>query len=375
MTGLADTLSSVRLLPVLLLVFPLASSAFGQGTADDHDKYGFPITFDAEVITLTDLVRAQGLDDITQIGRVDKARDILLMEKLTERVGELYGLTVENRDIDDWIEKQILSFASEAEFYEDLLQQGLTLETFREETKRKVLAQRLDSLIQRGFLPQGQRLLPWASQPTPNEIRIAFERDPERRAAGTRVIWNELRLDVSPKKRESIYSARILNPKLTDADLELKVIEAIKPILKTAKDGLAAGKTLEQIAKTLGLKVVRRGIEIGDKQTESPLLRFLEASEPGAQSEFIDIGKGRFLLARVEKLDRSAAVTLNDPRVVDAYRQRIATLKQKKAQFMLRLRALDKSIVRPERVRKELRKLLMTELGAAHSELRKLGLH
>jgi hypothetical protein len=359
----------------LSLVLLLSSIAFGQSGNDDHDKYGFPITFDSEVITLTDLVRAQGLDDITQIGRVGQARDTLLMEKLTERVGELYGLTVENRDIEDWIKKQILTFDSEAEFYEDLMQQGLTLETFREETKRKVLAQRLDSLVQRGFLPQGQRLLPWDPQPTPKEIRIAFVNDSSRGAAGTRVIWHELRVEISQKKRQSIYSARIINPDLSDADLELKVTEALAPILKSAREGLAAGKTLEQVAKTLNLNVTRKGLEIANEPSESPLLRFLQKAESGAQSELIDIGKGRFLVARVEQLDRSTSVTLNDPRVVESYRQRIAELKQKKANFTLRVRALDKSIVRPERVRKQLRKLLMTELGAAHAELRKLGLH
>ena len=105
-------------------------------------------------------------------------------------MGELYGLTVEDRDVNDWIREQMLNFDSEAEFYEDLLQQGLTLETYREETKRKVLRGRLDQLIRGGFLPQGQRLLPWDPQPSPREIVVAFENDQLRQAAGARVQWS-----------------------------------------------------------------------------------------------------------------------------------------------------------------------------------------
>ena len=50
-------------------------------------------------------------------------------------------------------------------------------------------------------------------------------------------------------------------------------------------------------------------------------------------------------------------------------------LKQAKAEFRLRLRALDKSIVEPERVREGLRKLLLDQLGSAHGKLLALGLH
>ena len=63
-----------RQLPLVALALLLVpAAAVAQDVPDDHDKYGFPITFDTEVLTLTDLVRAQGLDRVEQIGRIGTA--------------------------------------------------------------------------------------------------------------------------------------------------------------------------------------------------------------------------------------------------------------------------------------------------------------
>ena len=48
--------------------------------SDDHDKYGFPITFDAEVITLNDLVRSANVDSLEQLLTREDAIDYVILE-------------------------------------------------------------------------------------------------------------------------------------------------------------------------------------------------------------------------------------------------------------------------------------------------------
>ena len=86
-------------------------------------------------------------------------------------------------------------------------------------------------------------------------------------------------------------------------------------------------------------------------------------------------GPPGWVVLHVLQVSRPGDLTLDDPKVVNAYRQRIGELKQRKAEYTLRLRALDETDLRPERVRTELRELILTTLKQARRELRKLGLH
>ena len=47
-----------------LILFALLAGA----QEDDYDEFGFPITFDADVITLNDVVRSAGVDSVEAIG-------------------------------------------------------------------------------------------------------------------------------------------------------------------------------------------------------------------------------------------------------------------------------------------------------------------
>ncbi|MHC4847744.1 MAG: hypothetical protein ACYTEG_04740 [Planctomycetota bacterium] len=359
----------------LLFVVSLAGAQDYKPRGDDHDKYGFPITLDAEVITLNDLVRDSNVDSIQELGNIGSARDQMLMDKLTEKVGELYGLEVEERAVSDVIERQIAAYPSEAEFYDSLAQKGQTLELYRQDIKRQVLAYRLDSLIKGGFLQQGQRLLPWDPNPSPREVKIAFDNDPARVAAGSLVKWREIAVSLTAKERKKVHGKRMLNPDLTDEDLQKEENAILEPRVAQARAALKAKKSLDEIAKELGATVLEKGGEIDSEPTKSERLTFLQKAKKGEQSGLLSVGEARFAILQIVDVRRPDQMTLNNPKVVEGYRARVAQLKQSKANFTLRLRALEKSIIRPERVRQQLRDLLLTSLRQSHPELRVLGLH
>jgi len=371
----ADTLCAVRWMPLLLLLIAPAAAQETDRAADDHDKYGFPLRFDAEVITLNDLVRGAGLDSVEQMGNIANERDKLLMEKLTEKVGQLYGLEVEDRDVNDWIERQIANFPSEAEFYDSLAQKGQTLEIYRQEVKRQVLSLRLGQLIEQGFVPQGRRLLPWDPNPSPREVKIAFRNDPKRRAAGAQVLWSEVTVSLTDKERKKIYAKRMLDPDISDEDLRKEEAAILEPRLAQARAALEAGKTVAELGAELELEVLEKAMEIDSEPQASPLVAFLQSAKEGDQSGLLDIGQARFLVVRVKEISRPDQLSLNNPAVVEHYRSRIAALKQEKATAILRLRALDKSSIEPPRVRVQLRELVLANLRQAHRELRSLGIH
>jgi hypothetical protein len=359
----------------LLLAVSLAGAQENRAPRDDHDKYGFPITFDAEVITLNDLVRDSGVESVEELGNIANVRNQMLMDKLTEKVGELYGLKIEERDVSDFVEKQIAGFPSEAEFYDSLAQKGQTLELYRQEVKRQVLAFRLNSLIQQGFIPQGRRLLPWDPTPSPREVRIAFENDPLRRDAGSLVQWREVVVSLTKAERKKVFAKRMTNPDLTDEDLQKEQDAILEPRLAAARKDLEAKKSLEEIAASVQAEVLTKADEIDGAPTKSPRITFLQKAKKGDRSGLLPLGKARYAVLEIVEVKRPEHQTLNNPLVVRAYRERVSQLKQAKANFTLRLRALEKSLIRPERVRRQLRDFLLTSLRQVHRELRVLGLH
>jgi len=371
----ADTLGAVRIAALLLLA-ALAVAQDAPEREDDHDKFGFPIRFDADVITIHDLVRSAGVDSVEQLGNVAGGRDKLLIEKLNEKVGELYGLQVEPREVSDWLEREVARFDSEAEFYEQLAQQGQTLELHRLDIRRRILAFRLQSLIANGFVTEGRRLLPWDPRPSPQEIRIAFDHEADaRRAAGSRIRWEEVSVSLTAEERKKIFAQRLFNPDLTEEELESQVQALLKPRLEKARAALKAGKSIREVAEALSVPVEERTGVREDLPDESPITGFLKTAERGQQSDLIELPQSRFLIVRLTGIQSSGSRTLADPTVVEEYFGRIAAHKQEKARAILQLRALDKTAVTPPRVREELRELLLTNLRQAHRELRQLGIH
>jgi hypothetical protein len=167
----------------------------------------------------------------------------------------------------------------------------------------------------------------------------------------------------------------MLNPDLTDEDLQKEENAILEPRVAQARAALKAKKSLDEIAKELGATVLEKGGEIDSEPTKSERLTFLQKAKKGEQSGLLSVGEARFAILQIVDVRRPDQMTLNNPKVVEGYRARVAQLKQSKANFTLRLRALEKSIIRPERVRQQLRDLLLTSLRQSHRELRVLGLH
>jgi len=357
-----------------LLLFVSVAGA-QESPEDDHDKYGFPMRFDAEVITLNDLLRSLDRESVRQIGNVVVERNAILVQKLDEKVGALYGLEVEDREIGDHIERQIAKHDSEAEFYEYLAQQGLTLERFREDVRRKILDYRLQQLIRGGYVAQGKRLLPWDPNPSPREVKVAFENDPARQTAGKRVRWADVTVSLTEEERKKIAMKRFRDPDMTDEQVSEERAALLEPRLEKARELLAAGKGVAEIGEALGLPVLEREAEVDGEGGGSALRAFLRTAEEGQRSGLLKIREGAYIVVEVRGISRADQLTLNDPQVVNAYFARIAQAKQMKARSILRLRALDKSSVRPRRVREDLRELILTDLRAAQRKLRTLGLH
>lgn len=359
-----------------LFVALFSSICLAQGSSDDHDEYGFPITFDAQIITRNVVMRDVGLESEEDVGGSFKnLRDAYLMQRLYEKVGELYGIEIDEREILDYEQREMARFKSEAGYFDYLLQKGLTPEANRQKLRKDVLQAYLGQLFRNGFISRGQRLLPWDPNPTPREIKIAYENDPERRAAGSKLRWRELLIDIPAAERRKAAAARIINPNLTDADIEAKIRAKVEPLANKAREMLKAGKSIDEIGKAIKIEVKLVDQEISNEPSEEPRLAFLQKAKAGDSSGLIELARARWSLIIVEAVNRPSDVTLADPNVVKYYLKMVGTLKQDKAQYLLRLRALEKTDIRPARVKRDLRKLCLDRLRQAQRRLRALGLH
>jgi hypothetical protein len=360
----------VRILAGLILLALLAGAQ-----DDDYDEFGFPITFDADIITLNDVVRSAGVDSAEAIGSMRNERDKFLMERLLDKVADLFGIEITVRQIDDWMAQEIARFDSEAEFYDSLLQEGLTLELKKDEIRRRLLDYYMQQLFRFGFIDRGQKLLPWDPQATPEEIRIAFQSDPARKNQGIAVRWQELVIDISKQERARINLKRAMDPDITQEAVEKEIREKVEPLTIQVRELLNEGKSLELIAAELKLEFATREDRLPQEPSKLEATRFLQTAEAGATSEALGLPRSRWVVLHVLEIVRPGDQNLSDPNVVNAYRQRIGVLKQRWAEYTLRLRALDESDLRPERVRTELRELILTTLKQVRRELRTLGLH
>jgi len=366
----------VRILALLALLALLAVAQDAKDAKDDHDEFGFPITFDADVITRNDVVRSAGAESEEALGSMRNERDKFLMERLLEKVGELYGIEISHRQIDDLMAREIARYDSEAEFYESLLQEGLTLELKKDDFRRLILESELHQLFRAGFIQGGQKLLPWDPQATPREIKIAYQNDPQRQNQGVSVEWNDLLIDISKKERAKINLKRAMDPDIAQQTIDKEIRERVEPVLAKVKELLKAGKSLEEIAGELKLVFEKqKSRSLPQEPSEQAALRFLQTGEAGKTSEPIALPHSQWVVLHILKIVRPSDHDLSDPRVVNHYRQMIGGLKQRKAEYTLRLRALDKAEIRPERVRSELRKRLLSTLRQARRDLRALGIH
>jgi len=356
-----------------LVLLSLALVSLAQDR--EHDELGFPITFNNDRVTRNDVVRSVGgAQTAVAPGTIQSERDRILMTRLTERIGQLWGIEVLQLELDGRIRLQVERLGGEAKFYDWLRQRGETLAQYEERLRLGMLNMNIEYLIRNGMTPPpGRRLLPWNIKPTPEELRIAFRFDAERRSLrqGTRVRRLLLHIELEGKRKSQIV---IKNPQGWR-----KLIAAETSALAQQVHGqLKAGKDIFEVAQELGIGKAKQRAEVWTKlprKVRDPVVKFCKEGEPMSFSDPIEQPGPAYVIVylfeRQEQKDRG----LGDAGVHDDYFEKITSLRHTRVLANMRLRALEKSLVRPRFVQQQFRRILLAELQAAVEGLRELGLN
>ncbi|MHC4491081.1 MAG: hypothetical protein ACYTDU_05615, partial [Planctomycetota bacterium] len=116
-------------------------------------------------------------------------------------------------------------------------------------------------------------------------------------------------------------------------------------------------------------------IEVPRQPSEDPVERFLQTAEVNEVSDALPRPGGGYRIVGLLARERPEERSVKDPDVSKAYAARIQRLRAVKWQAHMHIQALDRSTVRPERVRESMREELLAELRDAEGRLRALGLH
>ena len=365
----------MRALVVALLPAAAAIAQPGPAPAPAHDALGFPITFNDEIITESDVRRSLGLPD-AEVPPITlrNERNRLLQRKLAERVGADLGIKVEDFEVAEAFRRTVDIEGGEAKFYDVLAQQGRTLERWRLDVRQQILEDKLRYMFQTGISVDQRTPLPWRIRPTPREIRIAYDRDPSRLEAGLRVRRLEVVVDLD--QRERVQLAMNSGGSLTQEQLAEQVEEILKPRVAQVVAELKQ-RPFPEVAKERGVDVDAeraKWYEIPRSETPNPAERFLQqAKKETFSAPLRQPGGGYRILYLIDRQDPGRKPP-TDPQVAEDYDARIRALRAQKWEALLRLKALDESLVRPERVREELRVDLVGSLKDADDRLRALGL-
>ncbi len=371
----------LKLVPALLL---LQAGLQAQDTGGDlgHDALGFPITFNDEIITRTDALRALGNIRPETVGNPKQVRDDVILRKLRERAAALAGIVVTKQDINDEIKRQVDKLGGDAAYYQWLEQNGLTVEGHRHELATLLLVQRLNGEYLRHGFTRDRKLLPFELAPTPQQVRTAYEHDRERWVGKSRVLAHELRIELSRKENSDL--ARRAAQKEDPFEWAVKERQRIvKERLDRVLGALASGKSFDEAAAAAG-KEVRKAegwVNMAAQDEDSPQGKFLSKAKAGEYSEPIRSGGDGYRLLYVEKRETGVTRGLDDLEVWQWYAGSnrslgvIRDLRGQKAFAWILLDALDRTTIEPKRVRTETRKKLAAELAGAEERLRALGLH
>ncbi len=363
-----------------LVVVPLLSAVVlaQEPAAPANDELGFPITFNESILTRGDVLRGlPPAETLASPAEVKKQRDRLLMERLTETLGRRQGIVIEERDVKDEVERQMTRLGGEAKFYEYLSETGQTLEGFRENIRLQILQAHIAYMLAQGYTPGGRKMLEWNPVPTPREIATACRNDPERQSGKVRLRVHEMVLDVDLAERRQLLAQLVLGSKPKEW-LQEQIAAKLAPKLVEVQTALDGGEPFAAVAARLGAPVAGenpRWLDMPQGEPHDDVDRFLQQAAAGARSEPIAMPLGGFRLLFVAQLERPGELPPNDPGVVAGYRERIQELRRRKAEALLRLKTLDESTVRPERVAQEFRATLLAGLREAETALRVLGVH
>ncbi len=375
----------MRLLTLLtaLLLFQAVLQAQDASGADlGHDELGFPITFNDEIVTRSDALRALGGIKAETVGNPKQVRDDVILRKLRERAAALAGIVVTKQDVDDEIKRRVDKLGGDAAYYQWLEQNGLTVEGHRHELSTLLLVQQLNGEYLRHGFTRNRKLLPFDLSPTPRQVRIAYQHDQERWVGKSRVFAHEVRIELSRKENSNLArrAAQEEDPFAWAVKERQRIVrERLDKIL----DGLKSGKSFDDAVASAGKHALQgKGwVNLAEQDEESPHGKFLTKAKPGEYSEPIRSGGGGYRLIYVEKREMGETRGLDDLEVWEYYAGGsrglglIRDLRGQKAFAWILLDALDRTAIEPKRVGTETRKKLAAELAGAEERLRALGLH
>ena len=206
-------------------------------------------------------------------------------------------------------------------------------------------------------------------------MRVAIKADAKRLSLlGPRVRRLILRVRVDSKARVAIVK-RLMK----DKDLKLNEELAKQADLMAARlvKRLDGGESFVDVAKSLGIDTDTQSktwIPLPGELSDDPAIRFFQTAKTGTRS-----GPLRYLDGIVKfayLIDRAAAggVGKMTAELYSTYLGRIFNLRRQKVKAIMRLKALDRSSLGPEFLRKQFRSDLVADLQAATTGLRALGL-
>ncbi|MHC4342253.1 MAG: SurA N-terminal domain-containing protein [Planctomycetota bacterium] len=335
-----------------------------------HDELGFPVTFNDEIITRNDVLRRldvpeEALGPGAILGELEK----YLMDKIEERLGQIWRIQIEESQVEAHLRREMDLKGGEAKFYEYLYQSGTTLPRYKQHIRLQILKAYIQFMLTRGYTPD-QRLLPWDVLATPAELKIAYDNDAARRESAARVHAVEINL--------SVDTAALMREVGMGLKLREEKRKRVNELVRKTRAEIESGKPYEQIATEWGVNVERAKkmwIPLPKSEATDPILRFYQTAEQGSWSEPMWQSSGDCVLAYLIEINRPGDRGLDDPEINQAYRQRIHDLRRLKVGALIRLRALESSLVRPDRVREQMRKILLADFREAREGLRLLGLH
>ncbi|HEX5138939.1 MAG TPA: hypothetical protein VFY93_18355 [Planctomycetota bacterium] len=365
-----------RLLPAILLLVAAAPAQDKSPEPSPYAVLGFPVTFNEEIITANDVARFLGDVPLDQIDptTLRRTRDIMMLRKISERIAADLQIEIGDAELAEYIRRQIDLHQGEAKFYEWLAQQGTTLERYKIEQRQEIIQALLRILFQRGVSYDARQILPWRVGPTPREVEIAFQHDPEQRGGASRARRMWFRVSVDQKVRAAL-SVKQFQGELSAEELAAALEKDVLPRVEAVVAALKAGRPFADVARENGAKDVEAMAAewvtlTGATDTE----KFLATAKPGEWSEPRRMPTGEYeIVLLVERTDPSER-KVTDPAVAEEYGNRIRSLRATKWENFLRLRALNDSTVEPPRVREELRKVILDSLREAEDSLNALGL-
>lgn len=346
--------------------------------APERDALGFPVLFNEEVITRSDILRRIGVgaETLGDERTLAAERNRILFSKVNEHAVDMLGVEIRDRDIDDRINAEIEQRGSEAKFYESLAQRGQTLERYRQSLRAALIDEYVRLMVQHGFTPT-QKILPFDTTARPREVASAFAADPGRKAPGIRVRTIELNIVLDRQVVADIVRQG-MQERRPRGWVQEEQERRLKSRLEEILAALNGGTPFEELAAKAGGDIERQKAEwlpLPTEPAEDPSIRFLQTGQAGQRSEPLPITGGGFRLLQILETVREKAGRPEDPEVYQQYSGRIQELRRRKAEAQLKLRALDESRVEPARVREELRRILLADLTDAVQGLKTLGLH